>query len=129
LEDHKAIQVLQVIWNKVYQGDKEIGDKRLMYVVKKGNAIYKMVERYLFPMFSLLMLPYNCQAIQRATEWRSNLASTALYIINDFFDAENLTTTKARWDMASNLLVDSKYAFLMTKEVVVNGKKEVHSKL
>ena len=80
-------------------------------------------------MFSLLTLPYNCQAIQRSTEWRSYLASTALYIVNDFFDAENLTTTKARWDMVSDLLVDSKYAFLMTKEVVVNGEKEVHSKL
>jgi hypothetical protein len=129
LEDCEAIRVLQTIWNEVYKGDKETQEKKLVYVVKKGDAVHKTVERYLFPTFSLLTLPYNCQAIQRATEWRSNLASTALYIINDFFDAENLTTTKTRRDMASDLLVDSKYAFLMTKEVVVNGEKEVRSKL
>jgi hypothetical protein len=43
LEDREAIQVLQVIWNKVYQGDKEIGDKQLVYVVKKGDAVHKTV--------------------------------------------------------------------------------------
>jgi hypothetical protein len=129
LENREAIRVLQAIWNEVYQGDEETGEKQLVYVVKRGDAVHKTVEISLFLMFSLLTLPYDCQAIQRATEWRSSLASTALHVVNDFFDSENLATTKARQDMASDLLADTKYAFLTTKEVIVNGEKQVRSKV
>jgi hypothetical protein len=52
LEDREAIQVLQVIWNEVYQGNEKIGEKQLMYVVKKGDAVYKMVEISLSNVFT-----------------------------------------------------------------------------
>jgi hypothetical protein len=80
-------------------------------------------------MFSLLTLLYDCQAIQRATEWRNSLASTAVCVVNDFFDSEGLATTEDRRDLASDLLAGIKYAFLHTKEVIVNGEKEVRSKV
>jgi hypothetical protein len=62
--------------------------------VRKGDAVHKMVKFSPFLMFSLLMLPYNCQAIQRATEWRNSLASMAFYVVNDFFDSKELATTE-----------------------------------
>jgi hypothetical protein len=128
LEDCKAIWVLQAIWIEVYKGDKKIGEKKVVYVVRKGDAVHKMVKFSPFLMFSLLMLPYNCQAIQRATEWRNSLASMAFYVVNDFFDSKELATTEGWQDLASDLLADTKYAFLRMKEVVINGEKQVYSK-
>ena len=80
-------------------------------------------------MFSLLTLPYDCQAIQRATEWRNSLASTAVCVVNDFFDSERLATTEDRQELVSDLLADTKYAFLEIKEVILNGKMDVRSKV
>jgi hypothetical protein len=48
LEDREAIRVLQTIWNEVYKGDKETQEKKLVYVVKKGDAVHKTVKFSLF---------------------------------------------------------------------------------
>jgi ATP:corrinoid adenosyltransferase len=106
--------------------------KKVVYVVKKGDAdaVYKTVKFLLFSLMpSFLTLQCDRQALQRATEWRNSIASAALSAVKNYFDYANFTSTEARQEVATELLIDLKYAFATTEEVIKNGKKRVCGKL
>jgi hypothetical protein len=96
-----------------------------VYVVEKGDAVYKTVKFLLFSLMpSFLTLQCDRQALQRATEWRNSIALAALSAVNSYFDYANLTSTEARHEVAAELLIDLKYAFATTEEVIKNGEKK-----
>ena len=65
------------------------------------------------------------QSVQRSTEWRNAIGSTGLAVVNDFMDKTGLNTTEERQQVAADLLFKRKYAYLHTKDIMVDGECDV----
>lgn len=69
----------------------------------------------------------NClfKVTQRVTEWRNSIGSTALAVVNDFFDSQKLYTTELRKQAAMDLLFCQRYVYFRTRDILENGVKKV----
>jgi hypothetical protein len=75
VDDDDAVNALQAIWNAIY-------GSKIPEEIDTKSAVFEIVRTLLI--FELILI--NIQAGQRVNEWRGGFGSTALVMINNFFE-------------------------------------------
>jgi hypothetical protein len=115
LDDEKALDAMQDIWNTIY-------DKNVTHTITLNDPVFAIVSHsYLFVFIYYIFL----QAQQRASDsWRSAIGSAALSIVNALFAAnEEFGTNEARQEFAAEFIenlgflygnIDSKVSYMFS---------------
>jgi hypothetical protein len=109
VDDEKALEALQAIWDKIY-------GVKIPYVITLNDAVFSIVSEQKKNFFLLLFL----QAQQQASNtWCNAVGSAGLTIVNAFFDSDDeFDTNEAQQAFATYMIEDSRCLYGVTKSQV-----------